>query len=212
MRGAGGRFTDDPRVKKYGLRHSSSCSSCLPVVRDGSRRAARVLLRRLPRDGHRHGLPDGGVRDACTRSQHRRRLRRPARPRLRRLLRLGAYTLGWFGRASSPTETSILDTNPVSLPGIHMSFWVVMILAGVVAGLAGLIIGWPTCACAGTTSRSSPWALARSSPTSSATAIRCRCRRASRKPSLRRVRRPQPHERSPWSHAARSPWVRRDAG
>ena len=25
-----------------------------------------------------------------------------------------------------------------------MSFWVVMILAGVVAGLAGLIIGWPT--------------------------------------------------------------------
>jgi branched-chain amino acid transport system permease protein len=58
---------------------------------------------------------------------------------------LGAYTLGWFGSGLfAQRDIHFLDTNPVSLPGIHMSFWVVMILAGVVAGLAGIIIGWPT--------------------------------------------------------------------
>ena len=58
---------------------------------------------------------------------------------------LGAYTLGWFGSGLfAQHDIHFLDTNPVSLPGIHTSFWVVMILAGVVAGLAGIIIGWPT--------------------------------------------------------------------
>jgi branched-chain amino acid transport system permease protein len=58
---------------------------------------------------------------------------------------LGAYTLGWFGSGLfSNQDIHFLDTNPVSLPGIHLSFWVVMILAGVVAGIAGIIIGWPT--------------------------------------------------------------------
>jgi branched-chain amino acid transport system permease protein len=58
---------------------------------------------------------------------------------------LGAYTLGWFGSGLfAGQDIHFLDTNPVSLPGIHMSFWVVVILAGVVAGIAGIIIGWPT--------------------------------------------------------------------
>jgi branched-chain amino acid transport system permease protein len=58
---------------------------------------------------------------------------------------LGAYTLGWFGSGLFAGQNiHFLDTNPVELPGIHMSFWVVVILAGIVAAIAGIIIGWPT--------------------------------------------------------------------
>jgi branched-chain amino acid transport system permease protein len=58
---------------------------------------------------------------------------------------LGAYTLGWFGSGLFAGQgVHFLDTNKVELPGIHMSFWVVVILAGLVAGIAGVIIGWPT--------------------------------------------------------------------
>jgi branched-chain amino acid transport system permease protein len=58
---------------------------------------------------------------------------------------LGAYALGWFGSGLfAGQNVHFLDTNRVELPGIHMSFWVVVILAGIVAGIAGIIIGWPT--------------------------------------------------------------------
>ena len=58
---------------------------------------------------------------------------------------LGAYALGWFGSGLFAGQNlHFLDTNKVELPGIHMSFWVVVILAGIVAGIAGIIIGWPT--------------------------------------------------------------------
>jgi branched-chain amino acid transport system permease protein len=58
---------------------------------------------------------------------------------------LGAYALGWFGSGLFAGQNiHFLDTNPVELPGIHMSFWVVVILAGIVAAIAGVIIGWPT--------------------------------------------------------------------
>jgi branched-chain amino acid transport system permease protein len=58
---------------------------------------------------------------------------------------LGAYALGWFGSGLFAGQSvHFLDTNKVELPGIHMSFWVVVILAGLVAAIAGVIIGWPT--------------------------------------------------------------------
>ena len=62
---------------------------------------------------------------------------------------LGAYTLGWFGSGLSPTETSTSWTRTRSRLGIHMSFWVVMILAGVVAGSPGSSSAGRLCACAG---------------------------------------------------------------
>jgi branched-chain amino acid transport system permease protein len=58
---------------------------------------------------------------------------------------LGAYTLGWFGSGLfSDRDIHFLDTNAARLPGIHLSFWVVVILAGVICAIAGTIIGWPT--------------------------------------------------------------------
>jgi branched-chain amino acid transport system permease protein len=58
---------------------------------------------------------------------------------------LGAYALGWFGSGLFAGQNiHFLDTNKVELPGIHLSFWVVVILAGIVAAIAGIIIGWPT--------------------------------------------------------------------
>jgi branched-chain amino acid transport system permease protein len=58
---------------------------------------------------------------------------------------LGAYTLGWFGSGLfSNRNVHFLDVGNTELPGIHISFWVVVILAGIVAAIAGVIIGWPT--------------------------------------------------------------------
>jgi branched-chain amino acid transport system permease protein len=58
---------------------------------------------------------------------------------------LGAYTLGWFGSGLfTNRDIHFLDTNASRLPGIHLSFWVVVILAGIICAIAGVIIGWPT--------------------------------------------------------------------
>jgi branched-chain amino acid transport system permease protein len=58
---------------------------------------------------------------------------------------LGAYTLGWFGSALfAGQNVHFLDVGNTEIPGIHLSFWVVVILAGVITAIAGVIIGWPT--------------------------------------------------------------------
>jgi branched-chain amino acid transport system permease protein len=58
---------------------------------------------------------------------------------------LGAYTLGWFGSGLfSGQNIHFLDVGNAAIPGIHMSFWVVVPLAGLVCAIAGIIIGWPT--------------------------------------------------------------------
>ena len=58
---------------------------------------------------------------------------------------LGAYTLGWFGSGLfNNRNVHFADTAVAEVPGIHLSFWVVMILAGLVCAIAGIIIGWPT--------------------------------------------------------------------
>jgi branched-chain amino acid transport system permease protein len=58
---------------------------------------------------------------------------------------LGAYTLGWFGSdLFSGTTFHFGSIAPAGLPGIHINFWLIVILAGVVTAIAGIIIGWPT--------------------------------------------------------------------
>jgi branched-chain amino acid transport system permease protein len=58
---------------------------------------------------------------------------------------IGAYTLGWFGSGLFSTRNiHFLDVGNKALPGIHLSFWVVVPLAGLICAIAGIIIGWPT--------------------------------------------------------------------
>jgi branched-chain amino acid transport system permease protein len=58
---------------------------------------------------------------------------------------LGAYTLGWFGSSLFAGQNiHFLDVGNKAIPGIHLSFWVVVPLAGLVCAIAGIIIGWPT--------------------------------------------------------------------
>jgi branched-chain amino acid transport system permease protein len=59
---------------------------------------------------------------------------------------LGAYTLGWFGSGLfDEVSFHFLSTAATpDLPGIHLSFWLVIPLAGLITAIAGVIIGWPT--------------------------------------------------------------------
>jgi ABC-type branched-subunit amino acid transport system permease subunit len=53
--------------------------------------------------------------------------------------------LGWFGSGLfSERNVHFLDVGNKALPGIHLSFWVVVPLAGFICAIAGIIIGWPT--------------------------------------------------------------------
>lgn len=58
---------------------------------------------------------------------------------------LGAYTVGWFASDHFSGVTFHFGTTAVEgLPGVHLNFWLVIILAGVIAAIFGVIIGWPT--------------------------------------------------------------------
>jgi branched-chain amino acid transport system permease protein len=58
---------------------------------------------------------------------------------------LGAYAVGWFASDQFSNRTIHFGTTAVEgLPGIHLNFWLVIILAGVIAAIFGVIIGWPT--------------------------------------------------------------------
>ncbi len=58
---------------------------------------------------------------------------------------LGAYTVGWFASDKfSGVSWHFLSTAPEGAAGIHLNMWLVLLLAGVVAAIAGVIIGWPT--------------------------------------------------------------------
>ena len=58
---------------------------------------------------------------------------------------LGAYTVGWFGSDKFTGVTfDFFSTAPEGAAGIHITFWVILIFAAVVAAIAGVIIGWPT--------------------------------------------------------------------
>ncbi|MDQ3921582.1 MAG: hypothetical protein M3248_04435 [Actinomycetota bacterium] len=63
---------------------------------------------------------------------------------------LGAYVVGWFASTHfNQVSFSFLSALPAQssgreLPGIHISFWLLLILAGAFAALWGVIIGAPT--------------------------------------------------------------------
>jgi branched-chain amino acid transport system permease protein len=65
---------------------------------------------------------------------------------------VGAYVGAWFMsdfavNVSKHTRTlnfHFLDAASAKIPGIHLSFWIVIVIAGMVAAVAGVIIGAPT--------------------------------------------------------------------
>jgi branched-chain amino acid transport system permease protein len=58
----------------------------------------------------------------------------------------GAYTAGWFASQHFDQVTFHLGSAGVteSLPGIHLSMWPVLIIAGVITTVVGILIGLPT--------------------------------------------------------------------
>ena len=62
---------------------------------------------------------------------------------------LGAYVVGWlasthFRQVSFSFGSTATSITGGELPGIHISFWMILIIAGAFAGLCGVIIGAPT--------------------------------------------------------------------
>jgi branched-chain amino acid transport system permease protein len=59
---------------------------------------------------------------------------------------MGAYTAAWFSSLQFSTHTWHFGAVGITpdLPGIHISIWILIILAGVIATLAGVLIGLPT--------------------------------------------------------------------
>ncbi|MGO9750455.1 MAG: branched-chain amino acid ABC transporter permease [Solirubrobacteraceae bacterium] len=58
---------------------------------------------------------------------------------------IGAYSMGWFGSSFFFNEHIHVATSalPTSI-GIHLNFLIILILAAIIASLAGLLIGLPT--------------------------------------------------------------------
>ena len=62
---------------------------------------------------------------------------------------LGAYVIGWFASShfngvSFSFGSTATSLSGASLPGIHVSFWILLLLAGAFSALCGMIIGFPT--------------------------------------------------------------------
>jgi branched-chain amino acid transport system permease protein len=59
---------------------------------------------------------------------------------------MGAYTAAWFSSLQFPHQNFHLGAVGITpdLPGIHVTLWLLIPLAGVVTALAGIIIGLPT--------------------------------------------------------------------
>ena len=62
---------------------------------------------------------------------------------------LGAYVIGWLASSHFRQVSFSLGSTAASItggdpPGIHISFWILLILAGAFAALCGVIIGAPT--------------------------------------------------------------------
>ena len=125
----GGRMSAAARAPP-GSRGPTGCprSSCCVAV-------ALFPIFRPPLDGFMDDCdPGAGLRGHGARAEHRRRLRRPARPGLRGLLRL-RRARPWAGsppttsRASGATRasTSASASSPSSLPGIHLNFLLIVI-------------------------------------------------------------------------------------
>jgi branched-chain amino acid transport system permease protein len=58
---------------------------------------------------------------------------------------VGAYTAGWFASQQFEQVTfHFASSVPEGQPGIHISMWVVLLVAGVLTLFAGIVIGLPT--------------------------------------------------------------------
>jgi branched-chain amino acid transport system permease protein len=59
---------------------------------------------------------------------------------------IGAYSAAWFASLQFPTRTLHLGAVGIDpkLPGIHVSIWALLVLAGVLTALIGVVIGLPT--------------------------------------------------------------------
>jgi branched-chain amino acid transport system permease protein len=59
---------------------------------------------------------------------------------------LGAYTVGWFAsdHFSAANIHVLVGDFPSSLPGIHLNFLIIVVVAVFIVGIAGMVIGLPT--------------------------------------------------------------------
>lgn len=62
---------------------------------------------------------------------------------------LGAYVVGWlasrhFNQVSISLGSTAQSISGEAVPGIHLSFWLILLVAGAFTGLCGVIIGAPT--------------------------------------------------------------------
>jgi branched-chain amino acid transport system permease protein len=59
---------------------------------------------------------------------------------------IGAYTIGWFGSSFFNGASIHIGVNEAvsRLPGIHLNFILILIVAGALTALAGAILGFPT--------------------------------------------------------------------
>ncbi len=59
---------------------------------------------------------------------------------------MGAYTTAWFASLQFPQQTFHLGAVGIApnLPGFHVSIWILLVLAGVLTALVGVLIGLPT--------------------------------------------------------------------
>ena len=155
-RGRGTR--PQPQVRPRGRRTPAAGRSASSASRSSSGSSTRSLLPNLggrtadvlPRvDAARLGQRGAGLGHLRHRPQHRRRLRRSARPRLRRLLGHRRLHRRLVHVDASSTRSSngiyFLSAAPPSQPGIHLNFWLVLVRSpGCICACAGIIIGAPT--------------------------------------------------------------------
>lgn len=62
---------------------------------------------------------------------------------------LGAYVVGWlasghFSQVSISFGSTATSLSGEALPGIHISFWLILVIAGIFTAVCGMIIGFPT--------------------------------------------------------------------
>ena len=58
---------------------------------------------------------------------------------------IGGYSAGWFMSAFfRQINIHVLSTSQKTIPGIHLSFWMVIFVGGLICAIFGLIIGAPT--------------------------------------------------------------------
>src|SRR5262245_40912172 len=59
---------------------------------------------------------------------------------------MGAYTVAWFASQHFSNVTFHFGGVGVAetTPGIHISIWIILIIAGIFATIAGVLIGFPT--------------------------------------------------------------------